>query len=220
MASLGEYTALAISGAVSLSGALSLVVFRARLMAEKCKIGRTRMLACNLSVPSFESLLKSTEGAWSSLEVACINGITDIVISGSVEDLRWLATRLKRDGRQCKKLDVPLGFHSAALDPILEALRQFCANISFCPPKFPIGSCLYGRQLQVRDLTPEYFVNQARRAVQFNALLASVSQDASFPSPLTFIEIGPAPITLPLVKNVFSGSDCLLLPSHKRSQDP
>lgn len=220
MTSLGEYTALAITGAISLSDALSLVAFRARLMAQECEMGRTGMLACNFSVSDFESLLKSTRGVRASLEVACVNGTTDVVISGSVEDLEWLAARLEHDGRRYKNLDVPLGFHSAALDPILEALRQFCTNINFYPPKFPVGSCHYGRQLQFEDLTPEYFVSQARGAVNFEALLASVSQDTRFPSPLTFIEIGPAPITLPLVKNAFSGSDCLLLPSLRRNQDP
>ncbi|KAJ5447335.1 type I iterative polyketide synthase, partial [Penicillium cf. griseofulvum] len=218
--SLGEYTALAISGAIPLRDALSLVAFRAQLMAEKCKLGRTGMLACDLSVSEIESLLKSALGARSSLEVACINGKTDLVLSGSVEDLSWLAEVLERDGRRYKRLDVSLGFHSAALDPILEALRQFCANIVFSTPKFPIGSCHYGRQLKFEDLTPEYFVKQARGAVQFDALLASISQDTRFQSPLAFIEIGPAPITLPLVKHVFSDSDCLLLPSLRRKQDP
>jgi iterative type I PKS product template protein len=154
------------------------------------------------------------------LEVACINGKTDLVLSGSVEDLKWLAEVLERDGRRCKRLDVSLGFHSAALDPILENLRQFCANIIFSTPKFPIGSCHYGRQLRLEDLTPEYFVKQARGAVQFDALLASISRDTRFQSPLTFIEIGPAPITLPLVKHVFSDSECLLLPSLRRNQNP
>ena len=171
---MGEYAAVAISGAISTRDALSLVAFRARLMAEGSKRGRTGMLACNLSVSEIDSLLKSAIGIRASLEVACVNGPTELVISGSVEDPKWLAERLERDGRRYKRLDVSLGFHSAALDPILEVLRQFCANINLSKPKFPIGSCHYSRQIKFQYLTPEYFVKQARGAVQFLLNFAGV----------------------------------------------
>lgn len=58
--SLGEYAAMAISGAISLKDALWLVGFRAELMSKTCRIGETTMLACNRSASELKELLIST----------------------------------------------------------------------------------------------------------------------------------------------------------------
>lgn len=62
-------------------------------------------------------------------------------------------------------LNVSLGFHSPALDPIIEPLERFCRGLQFSEPKYPIRSSYHGCLLTSEDLTSEYIPKQTRHMV-------------------------------------------------------
>lgn len=208
--SLGEYVGMVVSGVLKLKDALWLVTHRAHLMSTACELGETTMLACNKSASDLRELFTKVE--LPQLVVACENSKTDSVISGPFKHITRLREILKAQGIRCKQLDVSLGYHSAALDPILEMLEQSCQNLQFANPRIPLGSCLHGRWMETDDLNSGYVPKQTRGAVRFADLVQTLKNDKEL-QPASFIEIGPSPITLPMIRQGISHSDCLLLSS-------
>ncbi|KAJ6182505.1 hypothetical protein N7485_001147 [Penicillium canescens] len=215
--SLGEYAAMVISGALSLQDALLLVMRRAQLMASMCQVGESTMLACNTSALSVEHLIAGSELA--QLTVACDNSVTDSVVSGPVDQVDQLARLIKEKGIRCKRLDVPLGFHSSALDTMLPQLEARCEGMCFSTPRIPLGSCFHGRLIEDGDLKPSYPVQQTREKVRFAELIDSLFKRDEMRT-ATFIEVGPSPITLPMVRTRFTGQGAIFLPSITKGQDP
>ncbi|KAJ5119305.1 hypothetical protein N7448_009974 [Penicillium atrosanguineum] len=215
--SLGEYSAMVISGTLSLQDALLLIVERARLMASSCQVGESTMLACNTSAPSIKGIIR--DSGLSQLTVACDNSVTDSVVSGRIDQVDQLARLVKEKGIRCKWLDVPLGFHSSALDAMLPKLQATCEGLSFSSPSIPLGSCLHGRLVEEGDLNSSYPVQQTRGSVRFTELIESLLERKEMHK-ASFIEIGPSPITLPMIRAKLSGQDAIFLPSIAKGQDP
>ncbi|KAJ5170457.1 uncharacterized protein N7500_003240 [Penicillium coprophilum] len=217
--SLGEYVAMAISGVLSLKDALWLVSHRAQLMADNCQVDETTMLACQKSASDLTDVLKSQGPGLSHITLSCENTAHDSVVSGPRDEIRTLSDLLSAQGTRCTELNVSLGFHSPALDPIIEPLERFCRGLQFSEPKYPIGSSYHGRLLTSEDLTSEYIPKQTRHVVQFAALLSSLDlQDGKRHT--AFIDIGAAPITLPMIRKGVTSDRSLFLPSLKKDQDP
>ncbi|EED21054.1 polyketide synthase, putative [Talaromyces stipitatus ATCC 10500] len=214
--SLGEYAAMAISEALSVKDALTIVVRRAQLMTKSCELGKTGMIACDRSASYIEKEILSANHLL-SLTIACDNSPTTSVVSGPLNDIDRLATLLEERKIRHKRLGVRLGFHSAALDPILQELNDLCHDMPFHAPKFPLGSCLHGRLMQKGDLNPSYIAQQTRGKVRFAELVKSL-HDKETQSPV-FVEVGPHPITSPMVKTIFSNPGSLFLPSLVKEQD-
>lgn len=208
---------MVISGALSLQDALLLVVQRAQLMASMCQLGESTMLACNASAPSIKEIIPNP--GLSQLTVACYNSVTDSVVSGPIDQVDELARLVKEKGIRCKRLDFPLGFHSSALDAILPELQAKCEGLSFSSPSIPLGSCFHGRLIKEGDLSSSYPVQQTRGSVRFTELIESLLERNAMRK-ASFIEIGPNPITLPMIRAKLSGQDAIFLPSIAKGQDP
>ncbi|EED12747.1 polyketide synthase, putative [Talaromyces stipitatus ATCC 10500] len=213
--SLGEYAAMAFTEALSLKDSLGMIVRRAQLMVELCQCGQSGMLACESSV-SFIGKIFASDG-FQNLSIACDNGPTSCVVSGPNQDLDRLAQILRSQAVRCKSLDVAIGFHSDALEPIMKPLEEHCRDFVFHAPKFPMGSCLHGRLLDSSELEPSYIVQQTRGTVRFKRLLESL-REARMNSGI-FIEIGPHPITLPMINSMFRDDGCLSLASIAKNED-
>ncbi|KAL4900541.1 hypothetical protein BDW74DRAFT_182627 [Aspergillus multicolor] len=212
--SLGEYAAMVISEVLSVEDALRIVVSRAQLTIDLCEVGKTGMMAVDRGVSDTQRIIN--ENNLTTLTVACDNSPTSSVISGGMEQLNELCPILKASGIRCKLLDVPLGFHSSALDPILEPLEQVCREIRFRKPKVPIGAGPHGRCMQEQDLGFQYIVEQTRSRVRFTELMESLVEDSYTES--AFIEIGPQAITLPALKSTLRDAEPLCLASLAKGQ--
>jgi iterative type I PKS product template protein len=207
---------LVISGVLSLEDALGIVVGRAQLMVDLCAVGKTGMMVCDKGAPHIEQLID--ENRLTALSVACDNTPSSCVVSGGGEELDDLQRVLKALGIRCKRLDVPLGFHSSALDPILEPLERMCQRIQFHAPRIPLGACPYGRCLQEQDCGPEYIVQQTRSKVRFTDLIHSIRHHESLGNSPVFIEMGPHAITVPMLKSTLQDTESLYLGSLTKGQ--
>ncbi|KAL4915855.1 hypothetical protein BDW62DRAFT_203307 [Aspergillus aurantiobrunneus] len=194
--SLGEYAAMVLAGVMSLADGLRLVATRATLIAAGCAAAQTGMMACNQSDQEMLRLFAKHENL-SRLEIACQNTQQDSVVAGPIPELQALAALCKQSGVRCKILDVPYGFHSSAMDPILAELRQTTASTTYYTPKVRLGSTVYGAF--VPSIDAEYFVRQSSGTVRFAELLDAVIAEQDLSSGV-FLEIGPSPITLPMIR--------------------
>lgn len=216
--SLGEFAALVTAGVLSLEDGLRFVATRARLMAEHCSPNETGMLTCSIGKEEVESLIASKAGTLADLTVACQNSATDSVVSGPLAQLDALHDLCVASGHKSKMLDVPYGFHSAAMDPIMPALKELSSSIRLQQPKYPVGSTVYGRLVSFEDMNEEYFTRQTRQTVLFADLMQSVMLEDDLQS-AAFLEIGPSPLTIPLVRRNISGEGHEFLVSLKRQED-
>lgn len=191
--SIGEYAAFAIAKVIDPIAALLLVAKRARLMARQCKTQSTGMLACRMSAAAVSDILSTGEDKFSGLSVACMNSAQDLVLAGSLTSLDAFAGHCKTQGVKHKLLQVPFGFHSQAMDPILDDLSKITSETLMATPSVTLGSSLYGRVFSAEEKPgSNYFVDHARETVRFADLATDVANQFSAED-LTILEIGPSP---------------------------
>ncbi|PUU82892.1 hypothetical protein B9Z19DRAFT_1119995 [Tuber borchii] len=218
--SLGEYAALAISEVLSFEDALKIVAGRARIMANNCELKASGMLAVNAPPEKVEEILRSRSDA-PNLVVACRNSTADCVVAGPVQELDSFRAYLK-DNAIAKnvKLDVPFGYHSAAMDPIREPLTALVATVRINPPKLVTGSNVFGRSIGPQDIDSEYFAKHARQPVRFAEEIQDIASLPGFSGSVRYIEIGPHPISLPMLRSTLGSTTGSFIPSMHKAKDP
>lgn len=191
--SIGEYAAFAFTGSISLEDALLLLAQRARLMANKCVAQSTGMLACRLSPKEAQQILAEKPIEFEDVTIACFNSPKDVVLAGPPVSLAKLVQHCKSKGLRHKRLDVLYGFHSPAMDPILEELADLSRSVTFKPPEIPMGSSLYGRLLGGDEVVDaEYFARHSREPVNFCGMAEEAVKSLSDFN-IQCLEIGPSP---------------------------
>jgi iterative type I PKS product template protein len=186
-------------------------------MVSNCAPQTSGMLACRVPQARAEAMIGSS-GRYSSLSVSCQNSIDDCVVGGSNEDLEVFATTCKSLNIKTKILDVPYAFHSRYMDPILEALDHLGQSIKWKSPAIPVLSNVLGRLFEDGDLKADYFSRHARSTVLFGDGIEQLKHDGLIDDKTTFLELGPHPMTLPMVRNTLESSSthCTYLPTlHK-----
>ena len=216
--SLGEYAALCVAGVLSISDTLYLVGKRAQMMEKKCVANTHSMLATQSDSESIQQIISS--GQMPSCEIACLNGPSSTVVSGSLTDIHSLDEKLKAMGTKTTLLKLPFAFHSVQMDPILEDIRTLAQNVQFRKPVIPIASTLLGT-LVTDDgiITPDYLTRQARQAVRFQEALQACKAENIATDDTLWIEVGPHPLCHGMVRSTLGLSPTKALPSLKRDED-
>ncbi|RYP07614.1 hypothetical protein DL764_002392 [Monosporascus ibericus] len=160
---LGEYAALVTAGVLSVADALFLVGKRAQLMLAACEPGSHAMLSVRgASTDRIAELCRTTEREY-RYEVSCLNGRTDIVISGPRSEMIALFDMLKSAGLKCVLLNIPFAFHSAQLDPILDDFEDAARRVTFKAPTIPVVSPLFGQCVSKKQIVNETYLRRATR---------------------------------------------------------
>jgi len=133
--SIGEYVAACLAGVFSLDDALALVVARGRLMQA---LPPGAMLAVPLTERDLQALL--IEG----VSIAAINGPELCVVSGPVHAIESFEQRLTDRGITGRRLHTSHAFHSAMMDPVLDAFREEVERVERRPPAVPFISNVTG----------------------------------------------------------------------------
>ncbi|KAJ5490412.1 Acyl transferase/acyl hydrolase/lysophospholipase [Penicillium expansum] len=217
--SLGEYAALCVAEVLSVSDCLYLVGTRASLMLEKCRAGSHSMLAVQDTERNLEDTL-SYNSTLSECEIACVNGLTSTVVSGPINQITSLHEALQAEKKKSTQLEVQYAFHSAQMEPLLDDLVSVAENIHFSTPSIPFASTQLGTVVTTGGIIdPQYLKRQTRQRVQFTkAVQALESLHAGNRASPVWIEIGPSPLCLGMIRNI-AGKDQVLLPSLKRDED-
>jgi [acyl-carrier-protein] S-malonyltransferase len=139
--SLGEYSALVASGALSFADALPLVRFRAQAMQEAVPAGVGAMAAIlGLDVAAVESTCREAAAVTSQVvESVNFNGPEQIVIAGHKEAVeRAIALATERGAKRGVLLPVSAPFHSSLIRPAVERLASKLAGVSLESPSIPV----------------------------------------------------------------------------------
>ena len=216
--SLGEYAALCVAGVLSVSDTLYLVGKRAEMMERKCIARSYAMLATHTSPETIKQII-STEQML-SCEIACYNGPSNTVVSGTPKDITLLGDLLDKMGVKKTLLDLPFAFHSAQLDPILADVRTIASDVKFLKPTVPIVSTLTG--FLIRDegkVSAEYLSRQTRQPVRFQEALNALKFEGIAIDETLWVEAGAHPCCHNLIRSTLGMNPARALPTLRRDED-
>jgi [acyl-carrier-protein] S-malonyltransferase len=183
--SVGEYSALAVSGAVDAPHVIQAVAERGRAMAEAAPAGTSSMAAVlGLDAAAIEAAMAGVADAWP----ANYNTPTQTVIAGTTAGLEAATKRLQEAGaRRVIPLNVSAAFHTPLMAPAAERLRAALDRIEWRSPRITVMANLTGRRHQGGDRVPHVMEMQLRSPVRWSACVESLVEDGCD----TFLEVGP-----------------------------
>jgi len=194
---MGEVAAAYISGALSLSDAVSVICRRSRLM--KTIRGSGSMATVELPPEEVE---RYTLSIYPNVSVAAINSPGTTVISGDPEEVDSLLNMLELKEVFCRRIKVDVASHSAQVDPILSELHQQLKHLHPKDAEIPLLSTVNGEYLSGQEMDAEYWVSNLRKPVRFAKAIDALAQDGHD----IFIELSPHPILIPAMESTLSAS--------------
>lgn len=176
--SLGEYTALVCSEALSLKAAVGLVALRGRLMQEAVKEGEGAMAAIlGLEDDAVNAICEETTTAADIVAAANYNTIGQVVISGHKTAVLRAIERAKTLGaKRALLLPVSVPAHCVLMKPAAVHLRKALAEIPFKLPRIPVihnvDVALHSSVDEIREVLVEQLFTPVRwvETVQWMAL--------------------------------------------------
>lgn len=214
--SLGEYTALYAAQALSLSDLMFVVGMRAKLIDINLKPNTHAMLAIRLSSSKCQELISEQK---LQCEIACFNGPASTVVSGLISDIESLEKSLQNQGFKSMKMKLPYAFHSAQMDLILEELGASSRSVHFQETTIPVASGLSGTVLPARTKpTDEFVVKQTRQSVRFQQAIESAMESYGNDGRMVWLELGPRPTCLSMIRSIAQLPTDVLLPSLNRGE--
>ncbi len=135
--SLGEFSALAASGAISFKEGLQLVQKRANAMQKACELSESTMAA--IVGLDDEVIEEVCNGIDEVVVPANYNCPKQLVISGTVAGIEKAVEALNEKGaRRALMLQVGGAFHSPLMEPAKKELEQAILGVEIQQPKCPI----------------------------------------------------------------------------------
>ena len=173
------------------------------------------MLSIRLGEQEIRAIIETT--SYSEISVACVNSDRGSVVSGPLSQLHDLSRKLAASRTKAVLLDVPFGYHSPAMDPVLGDLTLLARTVPLCPPKVPVGSTVLGRVVHAGDtraFNASYFSSHCRLPVLFAPTIEALCKQHALTPIEAWIEMGPHALCLQMIRDCSAvHSDAVLLPS-------
>lgn len=195
--SLGEFSALVASGAMTFEDGLRLVYKRALAMQKACEVNPSTMAAIlGLSDEQVESLCEGIEG----VVAANYNCPGQLVISGSKEGIEAACVAAKEAGaKRALPLPVGGGFHSPMMEPARVELAAAIEATTFSTPVCPIYQNVTAQPTTDVAVIKENLIAQLTAPVKWTQIVEHMVADGA----TDFIECGPGKVLQGLVKKIY-----------------
>jgi [acyl-carrier-protein] S-malonyltransferase len=196
--SLGEYSALVASGALSLSDAVRTVRARGRYMQEAVPVGTGAMAAVmGAELDAIERICAEAQQD-QVCSIANFNSPGQAVIAGNTEAVDRAIQLLSGVAKKVKKLEVSAPFHCALMKPAQDRLAPDLAKLSFNEPAMPVVTNVDARVTTAPDELRDALVKQVSAPVRWvDSIQLLVEQGVD-----TFIEAGPAKVLSGLIRRI------------------
>lgn len=201
--SLGEYSALVASGALSFKDAVHTVRKRGEFMQNAVPVGVGSMVAViGLPADVVENLCQEAASQDSVVSCANYNSPQQIVISGHKEAVQKVSEMLKKAGaKRTVPLTVSAPFHSSLMDQAAENLSEVLNDVQIKDLKTPVVTNVEAvankESSRVKDLLVQQVVKPVRWFESMEHLYAEKVTD--------FIEVGPGNVLTGLIKRTLKG---------------
>ncbi|CAM1344717.1 ACP S-malonyltransferase [Tenacibaculum amylolyticum] len=195
--SLGEFSALVASNALSFKDGLQLVAKRAMAMQKACELQASTMAAVlGLEDAVVEEVCESIEGVVVAANYNCPG---QIVISGEVEAINKACDILKEKGAR-RALVLPVGgaFHSPLMEPAREELAQAIEETTFNTPICPVYQNVVAKGVTDPAEIKQNLVAQLTGAVRWTQSIQQMIADGA----TEFVEVGPGKVLQGLMRKI------------------
>jgi [acyl-carrier-protein] S-malonyltransferase len=136
--SLGEISALAVTGVLPQDKAFELLKVRSQAMDEACQAHPGAMLAMLGVTPELAQQACDECAQGQVLVAANFNCPGQIVLSGEVEAIERAEAWWKERKKRARRLNTAGAFHSPLMQDAADALRVWCEGVEFSEPKVPL----------------------------------------------------------------------------------
>lgn len=165
--SLGEYSALAAAGSISIAEAARLLRQRGQAMQAAAPPGTGAMAALIGKVDVAVAEAIAAEGAKVGIVgVANDNNAGNVVISGSKAGVDAAIAAAKEKGVRAIQLSVSAPFHSPLMAPAAQVMANALAAVTISPPSVPVVANVTARAVQdateIRRLLVEQVTGRVR----------------------------------------------------------
>ena len=171
--SLGEYTALCYSKAISIEDTVSILENRSNIMYEALNGKNTGMYAIMfLNSNEIEKIVSEFDNVW----IANYNSPDQVVIAGNNDELDKCSKKCLESGaKKVVKLDVIGAFHSGLLKEASNKLKEVLNKYNFNTPSLPIYYNYVGNK--TNENIRELLVKQLYNSVRFEQSILNMIND-------------------------------------------
>lgn len=199
--SLGEFSALAVAGAIDIEDALRLVSIRAVEMQKCCeKVPGTMAAVLGLTNQQVEQICIGCEGICVAANYNCDG---QVVISGEIESVNEACTLAKEAGaKRALPLAVSGAFHSPLMEPARLELGKAISATTFHEPTCPIYQNVTAKAETSPEIIKKNLLDQLTSPVRWTQSVKNMIEDGAD----TFLEMGPGTVLQGLVRRISGGN--------------
>ncbi|MHA4893946.1 ACP S-malonyltransferase [Pedobacter sp. PWIIR3] len=195
--SLGEFSALVATSALTFEDGLRLVITRANAMQKACELEPSTMAAIlGLADEVVENICSEINDVVVAANYNCPG---QVVISGSISGIDIACEKLTAAGaKRALKLNVGGAFHSPLMEPARLELKEAIDKITVLSPVCPIYQNVFPKANTSPEKIKENLITQLTGAVRWTQDVEQMIADGA----TEFIEVGPGNVLQGLVKKV------------------
>jgi [acyl-carrier-protein] S-malonyltransferase len=198
--SLGEYSALVASGALTFSETVKIVRLRGRFMQEAVPVGKGAMAALlGMEREQVEKLCEEVSSG-EVLTPANFNCPGQIVIAGHSKAVERAIERVKQEGKKGVLLPVSAPFHSPLMKPAGERLEKALEEISVKDLKVSVVTNVEAEVNTSKEKVKGLLVAQVSNPVRWEESMRKMIEKGIE----QVVEIGPGKVLSGLMKRIDS----------------
>ena len=201
--SLGEYSALAAAGALSISDTARLLRIRGRAMQQAVPVGAGAMAAL-LGLELDAASAVAAEAAQGEVcQAANDNGGGQVVVSGNKAAVERAVEIAKAKGaRRAMMLQVSAPFHCALMQPAADAMAEALGKTSVSAPAVPVVANVVAGPISDPQEIVRRLVEQVTGTVRWRECVTCMAGRGV----KTFYEVGAGKVLTGLLKRIADGA--------------
>jgi [acyl-carrier-protein] S-malonyltransferase len=210
--SLGEYSALAAAGALSLADTARLLKLRGQAMQRAVPVGAGAM-ASLIGPKSDVALAEEAARAGSELGVCVVandNNAGNVVISGAKAAVDRAIEKAKELGARAIPLNVSAPFHCPLMQPAADEMARALADAAILQPKTPLVANVTARPVHDPETIRRLLVEQVTGRVRWRE---SVEWLAGEGGVTRFAEAGAGKVLSGMAKRISPDAEAVALNS-------
>jgi [acyl-carrier-protein] S-malonyltransferase len=208
--SLGEYSALAAAGSLSLADTARLLRLRGQAMQRAVPVGEGAM--ASLIGPKSDVALAEAAAAAGSAAGVCVvandNNPGNVVISGAAAAVELAIAKAKELGARAILLNVSAPFHCPLMQPAAEEMARALAETTIHPPRAPLVANVTARPTLDPEAIRELLVQQVTGRVRWRETMAWLGAEGAVSR---FAEVGAGKVLTGIAKRMVPDAEASAL---------
>ena len=208
--SLGEYSALAASNALSIADTARLLKLRGQAMQRAVPVGQGAM--ASLIGPKTDLALAEAAAAAGAEVGVCVvandNNNGNVVISGEKAAVDRAIEKAKELGARAIPLNVSAPFHCPLMQPAADEMATALASAALVAPAVPVVANVTARPEQDADTIRRLLVEQVTGRVRWRESMEWMATEGGV---TRFVEIGSGKVLTGMAKRIAPDAESLAL---------